>query len=191
MKSLVSGVREILSERRTEMRKHFMKRLVVALAIAALPVAVFAQVQGDKPEADMERHRTLFLERLSEKLDLDQATTEKLAQSFEQYRGKAKELYKEHKAVKTKLKEAVKGEASESEIEAILAEAKALYSNHRQIREGHQAEVHQILGTRGYAQYVLLRQHMYKKSRRKHHGHRDYDKGSQIMRPGGSQGDAS
>lgn len=154
------------------MRGYRTKGLVLGLALAALPALALAQSGSKRPWAKGDCSRAGFAERLGEKLELDEATTERLGESFDQYRGKARELYKEYKAVKTKLREAVEGDASEAEIEKILAEADALGESYRQLKDGHRDDVRQILGPKGYAQYKVWKQSFHSRGRghkRMHH----------------------
>ncbi len=149
------------------MRRNWIPTLAVALALLLTPATGFAQVRKAGHGAKFERIRAAFMERLTEDLSLDQSTAEKLAQSMENFREHARTLRHEGKALKAKLKDGVESGASDSEIEGILAEFDTMREKHRQIRESHKAELRQILGSRGYAEYVLFRQKFRKEIRNK------------------------
>lgn len=149
------------------MRRNWIPRLAVALALLLIPAMGFAQVQKGRHGAKFERIRAAFLERLTEDLSLDQSTADKLAQSMDNFREQARTLRHEGKAIKVKLQEAVESGAPDSEIEGILAEFDTIHEKHRQIRESHKAELRQILGTHGYAEYMVFRQKFRKEIRHK------------------------
>ena len=159
------------------MRRNWMVGLVAALVLVFFAAAGYPQVSSDAPQAPKtysakrgERFKAIFIEKLTEELSLEESTVDKLKQSFDNYKDQTRGLWKEGKALKTKLKEAVAAGATDSEIEAIFAETEAFREHHRQLRADHQTEVQQILGTQDYAKYVLFKQEMRHKMRHKRHG---------------------
>lgn len=160
------------------MQRTWLVGLAVAAAIVVLPNAGFAQVRSDsgkaahamKPEAKdwdklLEKIRPVYLKKLGEELNLDEETIGKMAQSFDQFRGQRSELNKERKALVAKLRDALERKAPDSELESILTEYDSVRNRRHQLWSSRQAEVRQILGTRGFAQYVLFQ----KKFRREIH----------------------
>ena len=165
------------------MRRIWMVGLAAALALVVLPATGVAQVPSDTGRASkamkvkdwkrgMERIRSAFLERLGEEMKLDQATLDKMAQSFDRLRDQFQALHEERKALATKLQAALEREAPEAELEAILGEYGGFRSRRHQIMADRSANVRQILGTRRYAQYVLFRQEFRREVRKKMHERR-------------------
>lgn len=174
------------------MRRNWMVGLVAALMLVAFAASGYPQVSSDAPQAPKtytgkrgERFKAFFIEKLATELSLEESTVEKLKQSFDNYKDQARGLWKEGKALKTKLREAVAAGASDSEIEAIFAETEAFRERHRQLRASHQAEVQQILGTQDYAKYVLFKKDLRHKMRHKRHHGWKHHRGGQV--PGAVQ----
>lgn len=178
------------------MRKRWMARLAVALAIVVIPATALPQAQSDTTRVPhtmkgkggkwgerKERMRAAFLKRLGEELVLDESTMDKVAQSFDHLRDQTQGLRQGRKTVKTKLQEAVNSGASDAEIEAIFTEAQVIRDKYRQIRTAHQAELQQILGSRGFAKYVLFKQQFRREIRKKMHERRGSRRGSESYQP--------
>jgi predicted outer membrane protein len=150
------------------MRRSWMVGVAVALAVAVMPATGAAQVPSDKGRVsremkgkDWEKHteriRSAFLERLGEEMELDEATRQKMAQSFDRIRDQFRAMYKERKELSEKLRAALDREAPDVELEAILSEYDGVRNRGYRIMADRGTEVHQILGTRRYAKYVLFR----------------------------------
>jgi Spy/CpxP family protein refolding chaperone len=166
-----SGTARLPRGRKKKMRQKWLVGLAAALALVVLPKATFAQVRsepGGAPESAkseakdweklMERIRPIYLKRLQEELKLDQAAVDKVAKSYDSYRGQKRDLHKERNTLVVKLREAVEQNASEGEIEAILDQYDDYSDRRHQVTTSSQAEMRQILGARSYAEYVLFRQ---------------------------------
>lgn len=163
------------------MRRNWMVGSVAALVLVAFAAAGYSQVSSDAPKEPKtysakkgERFKAFYFEKLGRDLFLEDATVDKLKQSFESYKNEARGIWKEGKALRTKLREAVASGASDSDIKAILAEKEAYRERHRKLRADHQAEVQQILGTQNYAKYVLYTQEMRHKMRHRRHHRRGH-----------------
>lgn len=153
------------------MRKTWLVGLAVALALGGLPKVAYAQVRSEtaksseavKAEAKdwdklLERIRPVYLKRLQEELKLDQATLDKVSQSLDNYRGMRRDLYDERRSLVEQIEAALERNAPEAELEALLAEYDAFSERRYQLMSSTHAEMRELLGTRGYAQYVLFRQ---------------------------------
>ncbi len=178
------------------MRRSWIVGLTMALTLVALSATVFAQVESDTPSGSeavavkgkkwrqrKEQARALFLKRLGEELALDESTVEKLVHSFDRHKEQFRALHQERKVLKTKLPEAVDSGAPDTEIETILAEVQAFRDRLRQIRTDHQTEMHQILGTRGYAKYLIFKQKFRREMHGRMHKRRGSHRGSQYQTP--------
>lgn len=153
------------------MKRNWLAGLAVAAAIVLVPTAGFSQVRSDTGKAKeslksegrswdslLEKIRPIYLKRLSEELQLDQGTLDKMAQSYDLIRGQRRELAEERRALVAKLEEAFERNAPDSELEAILDEYDTVQAKRRELWTSQESEMRQLLGTRGYAKYMLFRQ---------------------------------
>jgi hypothetical protein len=153
------------------MKRNWLAASAVAVALALVPTAGFAQVRSDTGKAKeslkaegrswdsvLEKIRPIYLKRLSEELQLDQETLDKMAQSYDLIRGQRRELAQERRALVTKLEEAFERNAPDSELEAILDEYDSVQTRRRELWTSQESEMRHLLGTRGYAKYMLFRQ---------------------------------
>ncbi len=170
------------------MQRNWILGLTMALTLVATTAASFSGVEPDRPRGSKavafkgnkwgegkEQFSALFLKRLGEELALDESTNEKLARSFERRREQWRALKQERKALKTELRNAVNTDAPESEIETTIAKVEALRNRHRKLTADQQAELRQILGTRGFARYMLLRHKFRRDTRGKCKGYRGHN----------------
>ncbi len=170
------------------MQRSWIVGLTMALTLVATTAASFSEVESDRPRDSKamafkgkkwgerkEQIRALFLKRLGEELALDESTKEKLARSFDRRREQLRALKQERKVLKTELRNAVNTDAPESEIETTIAKVEALRNRHRKLTADQQAELRQILGTRGFARYMLLRNKFRRETRGKCKGYRDHN----------------
>lgn len=163
------------------MRRSWIVGAMTALMLVVVPAAGYLQAASDVPKEGKsvegkdcsKDRRASYYEKLGAKLGVDQAAVDKLKSSFEQHKGERRATFKERKALQAKLQEAVEKGSTDAQIEAIFKEIDAQRAKDSQLRADHQAELKEILGTQGYAKYVLFkkdfRRHAWSKMRWRHH----------------------
>ena len=162
------------------MRRNRMIGLAVALVLIVIPAMGSAQVRSNPvrksrvpvPEIRdwqelSERVRPMFLRRLGEELALDETTLAQITQSFDHFHDQYRALRGERRDLMKRLRTARRREAPEDEVKAILDDYDSFNASLHRFSEDRLAKIRQIIGTRRYSQYVLLRTKLLREIRKK------------------------